>query len=207
MYKINDSLAEIQQKNERFDFNFIIFLLVAALVLSSIIMVNNNLIKSVYVSGPSMDPTLKDGNVLFMDVNAKSENGDIIVIDGEKDDGVWIIKRQIAVGRKDRVVTVELKDGRVFVDGEMLEEPYLPAGRMTEHFGKTYWELKEDEIFYLGDNRGNSTDSRKEYDTCTREDVVGVVKDWALDIRWLSEDLYNLGEFFRNIGEQLSKLF
>ncbi|MBE5737224.1 MAG: signal peptidase I [Clostridiales bacterium] len=199
MIKVNDSLVEIQQKQQKADFNFIIFLLVAVFLLFSITEINNNYLKSVYVSGPSMMSTLHNEDVLFMDVNAKSQNGNIIVIKDEKPNGAWIIKRQIAVGEKDRTVTVQIKDGKVYVDGKIIEEPYLEPGLRTEHYGKSYWELKENEIFYLGDNRNDSSDSRREYDTCTRDQVVGVVHDWALDIRWLSKGLYNLGEYFRNI--------
>lgn len=200
MIKVNDSLIEVQKKQQRSDFNFVIFLLVAALVISSMTVINNNLIKSVYVSGPSMMSTLHNQDVLFMDVHAKSQNGDIIVIDGEKKNGTWIIKRQIAVGEKDRKVIVEIKGGMVYVDGVMLDEPYLDDGVVTIASDKHYWELKEDEIFYLGDNRGNSSDSRLfEYDTCTRDQVVGVVKDWALEVRWLSKALYNVGEYFRKL--------
>ena len=199
MIKVNDSLVEMQQKQRRADFNFVIFLLLVVFIIFSIVGINNNYIKSVYVSGASMMSTLKDKDVLFMDIHTESQNGDIIVIKGEKSNGEWIIKRQIAVGEKDRTVIVQIKDGKVYVDGNMLEEPYLDLGVDTKYYGKNYWELKENEIFYLGDNRNDSSDSRREYDTCTREQVVGVVHDWALEMKWLSKGLYNLGEHFRNL--------
>ena len=54
--------------------------------------------------------------------------------------------------------TVEGKDGSVWVDGRRLVEPYLPEGTVTSDFGPE--EIKPDHLWVMGDNRGNSSDSR-----------------------------------------------
>lgn len=64
------------------------------------------------------------------------------------------IKRVIAVGGD----TVEGEDGRVFVNGEAVDEPYLDPGTETSSFGPV--DVPEGMIFVMGDNRGNSDDSR-----------------------------------------------
>ncbi|MGH2755195.1 MAG: signal peptidase I [Actinomycetota bacterium] len=64
------------------------------------------------------------------------------------------IKRVIGVGGD----TVEGRDGIVFVNGEPIEEPYLPEDVETSSFGPVT--VPDGTIFVMGDNRGNSEDSR-----------------------------------------------
>lgn len=64
------------------------------------------------------------------------------------------IKRVIATGGDE----IEARDGRVFVNGAEIEEPYLPDGMTTSDFGPVT--VGEGMIFVMGDNRSNSDDSR-----------------------------------------------
>ena len=64
------------------------------------------------------------------------------------------IKRVIALPGE----TVEGRDGHVFVDGVRLVEPYLPEGTVTSDFGPVT--VEADKLWVMGDNRGNSADSR-----------------------------------------------
>ncbi len=54
--------------------------------------------------------------------------------------------------------TVEGREGEVYVDGQRLVEPYLPASAVTSDFEPAT--LDEDELWVMGDNRSNSSDSR-----------------------------------------------
>jgi signal peptidase I len=95
-------------------------------------------------------------------------------------DELWI-KRVIAVGG-DRV---EIKNGYVFINGERKDEPYIDNKPITFLRDKDSLDitLKEDEIFYLGDNRTVSEDARM-HGPCKVDDVVGVVENWSL---WLND--------------------
>lgn len=133
----------------------------------------------VVVDGASMEDTIKDGDKLVAKSVSKVSYGDIVVISGEA--GYDLIKRVIAVEGQ----TVELIDGKVYVDGEMLEESYA-KGETEPLTAKTVWVLKEGEIFYLGDNRENSSDSRSSYDICSLEQIEGVICGWSLKLRPLN---------------------
>ena len=200
MYKIADSLNERFIKKERSNFIFLIVVLLVALIMSVVIFLNTHVFFNVLVEGPSMQPTMYTGDVLIAVRTDDIKRGDIIVIDGEKYNTStkgydWLIKRAIAF--EDDVV--EIKFGKVYVNDKMLSEPYLPEGTITvANEGNTIWKVGEDEVFYLGDNRSNSSDSRYDkYGTCKESQIVGVVKDWALDIKWLSGFFYDVGKFFR----------
>lgn len=64
------------------------------------------------------------------------------------------IKRVMAVEGD----TIEGREGRVFVNGDVVEEPYLPPNTETSTFGPVT--VGRGEVFVMGDNRGNSDDSR-----------------------------------------------
>src|SRR5262249_20963302 len=83
------------------------------------------------------------------------------------------VKRVIAVGGE----SVFLKDGSVFVNGQKLDEPYLPATTRTFPYGRCKNQLilcGKDQFFLLGDNRGNSADSRS-YGPVPRQNILGLV--------------------------------
>jgi len=108
------------------------------------------------VEGRSMEPTLAETERLM--VNKLVYNfddpkiGDIIVFEYEP--GRDFIKRVVAVeGDK-----VEIKDSRVYLNGETLEEPYLSSNMEMYDFEKK--EVPPGYLFVLGDYRQNSMDSR-----------------------------------------------
>ena len=116
----------------------------------------------VIVSGTSMNYTLLDGDYLLLLSNTiytEPKQGDVVVISKDSfQNGTPIVKRVLAIEGQ----SVDIINGCVYVDGEVIEEKYLPEGLPTYSSGGTEFPLVVDEgcVFVLGDNRGNSRDSR-----------------------------------------------
>lgn len=86
------------------------------------------------------------------------QRGDIVVLHPPTEQDKPYIKRVIGLPGE----TVSIHDGAVYIDGNRLEEPYL-NGVATTWAGSIREEerqLRDDEVFVMGDNRNNSTDSR-----------------------------------------------
>ncbi|MEW6723737.1 MAG: signal peptidase I [Bacillota bacterium] len=109
------------------------------------------------VDGPSMENTLHSGERLFVNRMVyrfrPPERGEIIVFSYPLDPSRDFIKRIVGLPG-DRV---EMRQGVVYINGEPLEEPYL-SRRPPSNFPPVV--VPENSVFVLGDNRGNSEDSR-----------------------------------------------
>jgi len=117
-------------------------------------------IGSVYVvEGTSMDPAFPPGTQLYgAPISTPIERGDVVLLDDRKED--YAVKRVIGLPGE----TVQLWRGHVFINRQMLVEPYLPKNLYTcpaelTHRGATFI-LAERQYFVLGDNRPYSADSR-----------------------------------------------
>lgn len=136
---------------------FLIILLVAfALVFG---LVRPFIVEAFYIPSESMMPTLEVGDRVFVNKFiyrfAEPERGDIVVFESIEGSEQDLIKRVVAVPGD----TVAVQNGVLFVNGQPQEEPYVneafPDGSF---FGPTT--VPEDSVFVMGDNRGNSRDSR-----------------------------------------------
>ena len=110
-------------------------------------------IGSVYVvEGTSMDPAYPPGTHLYgAPISTPVERGDVVLLDDGKED--YAVKRIIGLPGE----TVQIWRGRVFINRQMLIEPYLPKHTYTYPMeqmrrGATFI-LGEGEYFVLGDNR------------------------------------------------------
>ncbi len=144
------------------------------------ILLKTFVVQAFFIPSGSMEPTLEPGDrVLVTKVFDDPGRGDVIVFadpkDGRTEDrGIvggfvhWLseglgfarpehedfIKRVIGLPGE----TIEIRGGRLYVDGERIPEPYLRGPTDTRDYGPT--EVPAESLFVLGDNRLNSNDSR-----------------------------------------------
>lgn len=124
------------------------------------------IIQPFVVSGSSMIPTFEDGNYLIVDEISYRLNDpkryDVVIFkfpDPNPDNPTkFFIKRIIGlpnetVDIKGSIVTITNEDNP---NGFELDQPYVK----NESENNTHYELKENEYFVMGDNRGASSDSR-----------------------------------------------
>jgi signal peptidase I len=129
-------------------------------------------IGSFKVYGTSMLPTVEEGEYIMVSKAAyffkEPQRGDIIVFDSPQDSRTDLIKRIIALPGD----TVEIRDGKVIVNGTPVAEPYTLE---PPNYLVLPEEIPAGHYFVLGDNRNNSSDSHRGW-TVPRQNIVG--KTW-----------------------------
>jgi signal peptidase I len=152
------------------------WLLVGALALAAYWFFSRCIFQSVQVVGASMQPTLHDSDRYFLNRWAyylhSPQHRDIVVLK-DPTDGAFAVKRIIATPGE----AVYFKKGQVYINGVPLSEPYLAGGTRTFTYFKADEALVlcgEDQYFVLGDNRGNSFDSRM-YGPVRRQNILGAI--------------------------------
>lgn len=130
------------------------------------------------VNGDSMETTLSDGDNLIMDKLTyrirDPKRFEVIIFPCPTKPEVYYIKRVIGLPGE----TVQIINGAVYIDGELLETDIYGATKMGQA-GLAYEPITigEDEYFVLGDNRMISKDSRS--------DAVGLIKRDSIEGRAL----------------------
>lgn len=124
------------------------------LIIIVVLFVKNFIIAPVQVNGESMESTLLHGDVMILNRLKYKRHGavrfDIVVISTKNS---HIIKRVIGLPGD----IIEMKDNVLYINGEEVDEYYLDKGTITEDFMVA---VPEEHYFVMGDNRGNSNDSR-----------------------------------------------
>lgn len=129
------------------------------------------------IYGSSMTPTLAEGDIVVSLKEADFEPGDLIAFYmGNK----ILVKRCIA--GPGEWVNID-KDGNVYVDGQMLDEPYLTEKSYGDCNIQFPYQVPDNRYFCLGDHRATSVDSRNSTIGCVAEEqIVGkiVFRVWPL---------------------------
>ena len=135
---------------------------------------------------PSMQPTLQSEDNLIVEKLSyrfgDPERFDVIVFPFQYAERTYYIKRIIGLPGE----TIQVKEGEVYVNGELLGEHYgiekIEAGK--EGIAEEPITLGEEEYFVMGDNRNHSSDSRDpSVGILTKDDLIGRawVRIWPFD--------------------------
>jgi signal peptidase I len=136
---------------------FILEALETVVLAVALFLIINAVSARIRVEGSSMVPTLHDGELVIVSklhyVLGEPRREDVIVFHLPQDPEQEYIKRVIGLPGDH----IEISNGEVRVNGELLDEPYLDYAPV--YSGS--WDVPPDSLFVLGDNRNNSSDSHE----------------------------------------------
>ena len=122
------------------------------------------------ISGDSMSPTLEHDDIVVLLKTKKFERGDLI---GFYYQGKILLKRVIALPEDEVAIDA---DGNVYVNGELLQEPYVTDKGLGDCDLEFPYKVPGTSYFVLGDRRSNSVDSRNSVvGAISRDDIIGKV--------------------------------
>lgn len=133
-------------------------------VIIIVLIIKSNVVAPIRVNGRSMNNTLKDGDIMILNIigyrTSSLKRFDIVVVDNGKD---YLIKRVIGLPGEE----IEYIDNVLYVNGKVVKDKY--ANGNTGNF-KT--KVKNNSYFVLGDNREDSLDSRF-YGSFNKKKILG----------------------------------
>ena len=135
-------------------------------------------VRPTLVKGQSMEPTLENNDYILVKsvslFGKAPEYNDLIVFDSKvasKEGYKRLLKRVIGLPGD----TIEIKNGEVYRNGELLREDYIKGETLSGSFEKIT--VGENQVFVLGDNRANSLDSRnRNLGTVSYKDIIGTAE-------------------------------
>ena len=129
-----------------------------------VLIIKSNVVAPIKVNGRSMNNTLKDGDIMILDIigyrTSKLKRFDIVVIDNGKD---YLIKRVIGLPNEE----IEYRDNKLYINGKEINDKYSKG--KTEDFRV---KVDNNSYFVLGDNREDSLDSRY-YGAFNKKKILG----------------------------------
>lgn len=165
---------ETELKKEKYKskyFNILSSTVYGLIIVAALAAIIATLIMPVFqISGSSMKPVLNNGDLVISIKTKKLNSGDIIAFyHGNK----ILVKRVIA--RAGQWVVID-ESGKVYVDGVLLEEPYIESFVLGDCDIKFPYQVPAESWFVLGDNRTIFTDSRNsEIGSIKEEDIIGKI--------------------------------
>ena len=133
-------------------------------ILVLVLVIKYNVVAPIRVNGRSMNNTLKDGDIMILNIigykTSNLKRFDIVVVDNGKD---YLIKRVIGLPGEE----VEYIDNKLYINGKLVKDKY--GNGNTSNFKV---KVKNNSYFILGDNREDSLDSRY-YGSFNKKKILG----------------------------------
>ena len=139
----------------------IIWILLIVITISASYFITTNVFVKTSVSGSSMEPTLKEGQVVIVNkleyyIKSPKRNDVIVYKQSNKEHSYFEIKRVIGLPGE----TVKIKNGIVYINDEAMKEKVKTEAISNSGLAEEGVKLDDNEYFVLGDNRNDSEDSR-----------------------------------------------
>ena len=147
-------------------------------VAAIVVLISNLLLPILQIYGSSMTPTLVNGNLVAAVRYGNYERGDVIAF---YYNNKILVKR--VIGLPGEWIDID-ENGKVTIDGEPLEEPYLEEPALGKCDIELPYQVQDGRYFVMGDHRSVSSDSRSSQVGCVSEEqIVGklIFRIWPLD--------------------------
>lgn len=145
---------------------FISFLVMLAIVVAGAWVLRTYVVEPFQIPSASMEETIMTGDMVFAEKVSyqfsEPVSGDIVVFADPQIPSRTLIKRIIATEGQ----TIDLRDGKVYIDGVELDEPYTdglptyPLNTVANVDIEYPYKVPQGTVWVMGDNRTNSSDSR-----------------------------------------------
>lgn len=163
---------ELHRVNYRHSFSRVLRNTIYALVTVAAVavLVAVLLLPVLQIYGNSMEPAIHEGSIVLSVKGGKFRTGDIVAF---YYNNKILVKRVIAQAGQ----WVDIDDaGNVFVDNQLVDEPYITEKALGETNIELPYQVPESRIFVMGDNRAVSVDSRNTAIGCVAEEqIVGKI--------------------------------
>ena len=159
-YTVDSRNHNESHRNHKRELMSWVITIIGALVIS--LFIKAFIFNATTVDGNSMYPNLHDGDKLISNrivlFYRSPKREEIVVFQSPINENEDYIKRVIGLPND----TIDLLEGKLYVNGKPIKESYLPEDTVTLNNIGNHWELEDDEFFVVGDNRtpGGSNDSR-----------------------------------------------
>lgn len=151
---------------------------VLIVVASIAVLITTLFLPILQISGDSMAPTLEHDEIVILLKTTDFERGDLV---GFYYQGKILLKRVIALPEDEVVIDA---DGNVYVNGEILDEPYVTDKSLGDCDLEFPYKVPGTSYFVLGDQRSNSVDSRNSViGAISKDDIIGrvFIRVWPFD--------------------------